>query len=205
GGVDQYPDNRLRRPVNDLAFDRDAPRLRFFTLRKGNRQHSVLVGCRRTVLIHPTRTFAASGQRSSVNPPKAGYFRRLGVVTVTIMNEARSYHRGLYRLPISCPAMYCLSSIVGEGRVTNLSAIGCTLETREPLPPNHALALRLLLPDRPDSLPIETAIVRWVRGTKAGIEFTKINRAADLRLHAFVWDKMVERIHEIQLQQSVAE
>jgi hypothetical protein len=118
------------------------------------------------------------------------------------MNDIRPYHRGLYRLPVLCPAMYCMVSTVGEGRITNLSALGCTLETSEPLSPNRSLALRLLLPDRPDSLPIEIAHVRWVNGTRAGIEFTQVDRTANLRLHTFVWDKMVERIHTIQLQRT---
>jgi hypothetical protein len=118
------------------------------------------------------------------------------------MDEVRPYHRELYRLPVFCPAMYCIVSTVGEGRITNLSALGCTLETSEPLSPNRLLALRLLLPDRPDSLPIELARVRWVNGTRAGIEFTHIDRMANLRLHTFVWDKMVERIQAIHVQRT---
>ncbi|HJT20590.1 MAG TPA: PilZ domain-containing protein [Nitrospira sp.] len=118
------------------------------------------------------------------------------------MDEIRPYHRELYRLPLLCPAMYSIVPMVGEGRITNLSALGCTLETSEPLSPNRSLALRLLLPDRPESLPIELARVRWVNGTTAGIEFTHVDRIANLRLHTFVWDKMVERIHAIQLQRT---
>jgi hypothetical protein len=47
-------------------------------------------------------------------------------------------------------------------------------------------------------LPIDAAEVRWVQGTRAGIEFVQIDREANLRLHTFVWDKMVERIQSIQ-------
>lgn len=114
------------------------------------------------------------------------------------MDEVKPYLRSLYRLPVVFPAMYCVVSTVGEGTITNLSALGCTIETNEPLSQNHSMALRLLLPDRRESLPIELAQVRWVDGNRAGIEFTQVDRAADLRLHSFVWDRMVERIHTMQ-------
>ena len=118
------------------------------------------------------------------------------------MDEARPYHRGLYRLPLSYPAMYCVTSTVGEGKISNLSAVGCAIETDEPLPQDQQVALRLLLPDKTESLPIDVAEVRWVEGTRAGIEFIHIDREANLRLHAFVWDKMVERIQLIQHQRT---
>ena len=120
------------------------------------------------------------------------------------MDEARPYHRGLYRLPLSYPAMYCVTSTVGEGKISNLSAVGCAIETDEPLPQDQRVALRLLLPDKMESLPIEVAEVRWVEGTRAGIEFIHIDREANLRLHAFVWDKMVERIQFIQHQHTMS-
>jgi PilZ domain-containing protein len=120
------------------------------------------------------------------------------------MDEVRPYHRGLYRLPVTYPAMYCLVSTVGEGTITNLSVVGCTIETDQPLPEDQRVALRLLLPDQLESLPIDDAQVRWVKGTKAGVEFLQVQREANLRLHGFVWDKMIERIQTIQQQRSSA-
>ncbi|WP_255458593.1 PilZ domain-containing protein [Nitrospira sp. KM1] len=114
----------------------------------------------------------------------------------------KPYQRSLYRVPMSYPAVYCVSATVGEGTITNLSALGCTVETDEPLPRDHSLALRLLLPDQPLSLPIEAGQVRWVQGVRAGIEFIQVERVANLRLHGFVWDQMVERIQRIQQQRS---
>jgi len=120
------------------------------------------------------------------------------------MDEIRPYHRGLYRLPLSYPAMYCVVSAVGEATVTNISAVGCTIETDQPLPEEQQVALRLLLPDQSESLPIDVAQIRWVQGTRAGVEFVQVDRAANLRLHSFVWDKMIERIHLIQQQRATA-
>jgi hypothetical protein len=120
------------------------------------------------------------------------------------MEQNRSYHRSLYRLPVVYPAMYSVVSGVGEGTVTNLSPLGCTIETDRPLPAGHDVALRLLLPDQHESLPIEQAHVRWVHGNQAGVEFVQVERAANLRLHGFVWDRMVQRIHSIQQQGSTS-
>jgi hypothetical protein len=114
------------------------------------------------------------------------------------MEQTRPYQRSLYRLSVICPAMYCVLSTVGEGKITNLSAMGCTIETDQPLLAGQNVALRLMLPDQQESLPIDEAHVRWVHGNLAGIEFVEVERAANLRLHGFVWDGMVQRFHSIQ-------
>src|SRR5262245_29718794 len=118
------------------------------------------------------------------------------------MDLIRPYHRALYRIAGSFPAMYCVVTEVGEGLITNLSALCCAIETAGPLALDQSLALRLLLPDLKELLPIESGLVRWVRGNRAGIEFTEIDRTANLRLHSFVWDKMVQLIQEIQFQRT---
>jgi hypothetical protein len=100
--------------------------------------------------------------------------------------------------------MYCVTSTVGEGKVTNLSAMGCSIETEEPLMMNQRMALRLLLPDQSDSLPVDAAEVKWVAGTLAGVEFIQVEREANLRLHSFVWDRMIERIQLLQQQRAAS-
>ena len=120
------------------------------------------------------------------------------------MDEIRPYQRGLYRLSLSYPAMYCVTSTVGEGKITNLSAMGCLIETDEPLFMNQQVALRLLLPDQSESLPITAAEVKWVEGGRAGMEFIQVEREANLRLHTFVWDKMVEWIQVLQRQRAAS-
>ena len=135
----------------------------------------------------------------SLPPSNGEYFPLSGLRRLCSMTEqTRSYHRCLYRLPVIYPAMYSVMSNVGEGTVTNLSPLGCTIEADRPLPADHDVALRLLLPDQHESLPIELAHVRWVNGNQAGIEFVQVERTANLRLHGFVWDGMVQRFHSIQ-------
>jgi hypothetical protein len=114
------------------------------------------------------------------------------------MEQTRPYQRNLYRLPFACPAMYCVSSAVGEGTIRNISAVGCVIETNQPLLAGQNVALRLMLPDHVESLPIDEAHVRWVHGNLAGIEFIDMEGTANLRLHGFVWDGMARRFRSIQ-------
>lgn len=115
------------------------------------------------------------------------------------MEPARPYKREHYRLPLSAtyPAMFCDQATIGEGTVTNLSVFGCTIECTGAVPDNTTLLVRLLLPDRKESLAIEQAQVRWVKGNRVGLQFGKLERDADLRLHIFVWDRMLERLQTL--------
>ena len=127
-------------------------------------------------------------------------------MTHTTPQPAKPYQRAHYRvpLPITYPVMFASADEIGEGTVTNLSVTGCTIECGQP--PAHAsrLLLRLLLPDQQASLPIDGAEVKWVQGTRIGVVFTKIERAADLRLHGFVWDRMIERLTAIKQSQTAS-
>ena len=114
------------------------------------------------------------------------------------MEQTRPYQRSLYRLPVTYPTMYCVTATVGEGTMTNLSAMGCMIEADQPLLADQRIALRLMLPDQQESLPIDEAQVRWVHGNLAGIEFVQVEPIANIRLHGFVWNGMVLRFHSIQ-------
>jgi hypothetical protein len=116
------------------------------------------------------------------------------------MEQTRPYQREHYRLPlpVSYPAMFFDTATIGEGLVTNLSVFGCTIECADTVPEKTTLLLRLLLPDQKNSLPIEQAEVRWVRGKQVGLRFGHLERAANLRLHLFVWDRMIERLQSLK-------
>lgn len=115
------------------------------------------------------------------------------------MEQPKPYQRAHYRLPLptAYPVMFVGISAIGEGTLTNLSVLGCTIECPTVLPQTTNLLLRLILPDQKDSLPIEEAEVRWIDERRIGVEFRKVERAANLRLHGFVWDRMLERLQTI--------
>jgi PilZ domain len=116
------------------------------------------------------------------------------------MEQVRPYHREHYRLPlpVSYPVMFSDDATIGEGMVTNLSVFGCTIECSDTVPERTRLLLRLILPDQNESLPIQQAEVRWVKGRQVGLRFGQLERAANLRLHIFVWDRMLERLQALK-------
>ena len=118
------------------------------------------------------------------------------------MESTRAYTREHYRLAVNYPAMFSDRSAIGEGTVTNLSVFGCTLECPRGLPENPNLHIHLILPDECASLPIDQAEVRWMKGTQVGLQFHQLERKANLRLHGFVWDRMLERLRLIKHQPS---
>ena len=120
------------------------------------------------------------------------------------MERGRPYQREHYRLalPVTYPVMFADTTTIGEGSVTNLTVFGCTIECATAPIQKGPLFLRLLLPDQRESLPIEMADVRWVKGKKMGLQFRSVERTANLRLLGFVWDRMLERLRSIKQQVS---
>lgn len=95
------------------------------------------------------------------------------------------------------PVMFSDAERIAEGKVTNLTVFGCTIECAGAAPQRTTLRVQLILPDQAQSLPVEEAEVRWVQGNRIGLQFHKVERAADFRLHGFVWDRMIERLRTI--------
>jgi len=115
------------------------------------------------------------------------------------VESTHPYQRHHYRvlLPVPYPVMFSDTQTIAEGKVTNLTVFGCAIECDETLPEQTTLRVRLILPDHAQSLPVDEAEVRWVQGNRMGLQFLKVERAADFRLHGFVWDRMVERFRTI--------
>lgn len=95
------------------------------------------------------------------------------------------------------PVMFSDAETIAEGTVMNLTVFGCAIECTDTIPEGTTLRMRLILPDQAQSLPVEEAEVRWAQGNRMGLQFHRVERAADFRLHNFVWDRMVERLHTI--------
>lgn len=122
------------------------------------------------------------------------------------MEQTKPYQRAHYRLPLptAYPVMFAGTTAIGEGTLTNLSVLGCTIDCATVLPQTTNLLLRLILPDQKESLPIEEAEVRWIDDQRIGVRFSKVERAANLRLHGFVWDRMLERLQSIKQQRAAS-
>lgn len=81
----------------------------------------------------------------------------------------------------------------GTGRVLDLSLPGCLLEYPNALRGGDYVQLRLFLPDRAAPMSIPLAVVRWVKGTLAGLEFIRSSKGDQARLAEFVQNHMPSR------------
>jgi len=115
---------------------------------------------------------------------------------MTMKTAPRAYHRIHRRIPLAAtfPMLFTDNITIGEGLVTNLTPLGCTVECPTIVVTEGPLSVRLLLPDQHAALPIDCAAVRWAEGRTMGLEFIRVEPAANLRLHCFVWDLLLERI-----------
>ena len=133
------------------------------------------------------------------SPPMGGSFRHARPPTLATVESTPPYFRHHYRVPLAVqyPVMFSDAETIAEGKVMNLTVFGCAIECVGAAPQRTTLRVRLILPDQAQSLPVEEAEIRWVQGNRMGLQFHKVERAADFRLHGFVWDRMIERLRTI--------
>ena len=89
------------------------------------------------------------------------------------------------RKAIECTASLASQGRLRQGRVLDLSVPGCLLETGLRLEPGQSLQLKLMFPiGKP--LSVTLAVVRWVNGWKAGVEFIRMSQEDQALLRAHV-------------------
>ncbi len=90
------------------------------------------------------------------------------------------------RVPVECSVVFAGDGIVGEGRALDVSIPGCLLESPQATRVGDYVRLRLFLPDDKPPLSIQLAVVRWVEGTRFGVEFIRSSSQDQVRLACFV-------------------
>lgn len=90
------------------------------------------------------------------------------------------------RVPMDCSVMFAGDNVVGEGRILDISLPGCLLESPKKMTAGEYLQLRLFLPDRQSPLHVALAAVRWVDGSKLGVEFIRTSEDEQRRLEHLV-------------------
>lgn len=90
------------------------------------------------------------------------------------------------RVPTDCAVMFAGDNVVGEGRILDISLPGCLLESAKEVNAGEYLQLRLFLPDHQAPLRVALAAVRWVKGTKVGVEFIRTSEDEQCRLEQFL-------------------
>lgn len=100
------------------------------------------------------------------------------------------------RIAVSGSVAFSGEDITGHGRVSELSVSGCVLETEvdRPFPTNAYLSLRLDVPDHHQPLDIDLAAVRWAQGSRAGLEFIRLDPGTQTRLRSLTFSTTMRTV-----------
>ncbi|MBX3237247.1 MAG: PilZ domain-containing protein [Nitrospiraceae bacterium] len=94
------------------------------------------------------------------------------------------------RVSVECGVVFAGDHTIGEGRTLDLSLPGCLLQSATPLIAGDYVQLRLFLPDFETPLHVPLAAVRWVDGSRVGVEFIRTSQEEQRRLKQFVQQRM---------------
>ncbi|HKE62241.1 MAG TPA: PilZ domain-containing protein [Nitrospira sp.] len=87
--------------------------------------------------------------------------------------------------------LICKVVLVGErsryeGRVLDVSLPGCLIECIHALHVGDYVQLRLFFPDQARPMDVSLAAVRWIDGTRIGVEFIRSSKGDQVRLATLV-------------------
>ena len=92
------------------------------------------------------------------------------------------YSRTYHRFPLHYPVIFGGAPFVGEGILTNLSMMGCSVLCDREVLCGCEVRVSVLLPNQTAALSIDLGTVKWVQGEQFGVEFLRLPLEARLRL-----------------------
>ena len=92
---------------------------------------------------------------------------------------ARTYHR----FPLFYPVIFGGTPFVGEGMLTNLSLMGCSVMSDREVLCGSDVRVSVLLPNHHQALSVELGTIKWVKGHEFGVEFLRLPLEARQRLN----------------------
>ena len=102
------------------------------------------------------------------------------------------YSRTYPRFPLDYPVIFGGAPFVGEGILTNLSLMGCSVMCDREVLCGSEVRVSVLLPNQTPSLSIALGMIRWVQGHQFGVEFLLLPLEARQRLNSTL---RIELIH----------
>ena len=94
------------------------------------------------------------------------------------------------RVQVASPVMITVGSLVGEGRILDLTVPGCLIKSTLAVKKGEYVKLRVFLPGLQQPVSVELAAVRWTKGTHFGVEFIKMNQKERRRLNQFMGQRL---------------
>jgi PilZ domain len=109
-------------------------------------------------------------------------------VAMASLPYARTYHR----FPLFYPVIFGGTPFVGEGMLTNLSLMGCSVLCDREVLCGSDLRVSVMLPNQMRALSIELGTIKWVRGHQFGVEFLRLPLEARQRLNSTLRVELIE-------------
>jgi PilZ domain-containing protein len=107
----------------------------------------------------------------------------------------RPYSRIYHRFPLFYPVIFGGAPFVGEGMLTNLSLMGCSVTCDREVLCGSDVRVSVLLPNQRPALSIDLGTIKWVQGYEFGVEFLRLPLEARQRLDSTL---QIELIHTLK-------
>lgn len=111
----------------------------------------------------------------------------------------RPYSRTYHRFPLFYPVIFGGAPFVDEGRLANLSLMGCSVMCDREVLCGSDVRVSVLLPNQRPALSIDLGTIKWVQGYEFGVEFLRLPLEARQRLNSTL---RIELIHLLKTRSS---
>lgn len=102
------------------------------------------------------------------------------------------YFRTYHRFPLFYPVIFGGAPFVGEGILTNLSLMGCSVMCDREVLCGSEVRVSVLLPNQTPALSIDLGTIKWVQGDQFGVEFIRLPLEARQRLSRTLRIELIE-------------
>ena len=103
----------------------------------------------------------------------------------------RPYSRAYHRFPLFYPVIFGGAPFVGEGILTNLSLMGCSVMSDREVLCGSEVRVSVLLPNQTPALSIDLGTIKWVQGHEFGVEFLRLPLEARQRLNGMLRTELI--------------
>ena len=97
------------------------------------------------------------------------------------------------RFRAKVPVIITVASLVCEGRILDLSGVGCLIESPVYVKTGDSLQLKLCQPSLISSFQVALAAVRWTHGCQFGVEFIKMTEKDQRQLNQIMSQHLPNR------------
>lgn len=102
------------------------------------------------------------------------------------------YSRTYHRFPLFYPVIFGGAPFVGEGILSNLSLMGCSVLCDREVLCGSDVRVSVLLPHQTPALSIDLGTIKWVQGCQFGVEFLRLPLEARQRLNRMLRIELIE-------------